>query len=156
MPINPQHSGSFTFLDYSEEKSTMSFFFGPITALTIADFLTEFGDLRTATDAITIGTLIQDSWTGDTTKYNNIAPSDVDAQRERKFLVTYEDSTTFALYRVEIPTADFTGRLVAGTDDVNLANTQVAAWITAYEQLCRSPEGNAVNVIGIRAVGRST
>lgn len=155
MPVNPSHFGSFTFLDYSKEKSSMSFNFGAVTALNIAGFLSDFGDLRLATEAIVLGTLAQDQWVGDQTRYNNAAPSDVDAQRERKFLVIYEDTTTFAKYQVEIPTADLAGRMITGTDLVDLTNTEIAAWITAFETLCKSPEGNGVNVVEIRAVGRN-
>lgn len=60
MPLNPSHIGSLSFLDYSNEQSQFGFHFGPITALTIAAFLTQFGALRTAVDAITLGTLVAD------------------------------------------------------------------------------------------------
>lgn len=156
MPVNPQHQGSFTYNDFSNEKSSMGFFFGPITVLTIAAFLTQYGALRTAVNAITLGNLVADQWTGDRTQYSNAIPTDENAQRERKFLVKYEDTTSLAQYRMEIPTADLTGRMIAGTDLVDLTDTEIAAFITAFETLCKSPEGGAVNVLEIRAVGRST
>lgn len=155
MPINPKHFGGMQFLDNSNEESGFSFNFGPITALTIAAFLTQFGAFRTATDAITIGSLVSDQWTGDKTIYTRVVPSDVNAQRERKFLVTYEGVTTHSKYDLEIPTADFTGRMVADTDKVDLTDTEVAAWITAFETLCKTPEGEAVNVLSITGVGRN-
>lgn len=155
MPINPQHAGVFTVLDNSEEQSRMSFFFGPVTALTIAAFLTQFGALRDATQDIILGTIIQDQWSGDITQYTKSVPSDVNAQRERKAQVTYEDTTTHALYRLEIPTIDLTGRMQPLSDLLDLTETDIAAWITAFEDLCKSPEGNAVSVLKIRAVGRS-
>lgn len=155
MPLNPAHHGSLSFLDYSGERSSMTFHFPAVTALNIADFLADFGDLRTATEAISLGSLVGDSWTGDTTKYDAAPPTDVNAQRERKFLVIYQDTVNLALYRLEIPVADFTGRLVDDTDLVDLTNTEVAAWITAAEVLVRSPEGNTINVLEMRAVGRN-
>lgn len=155
MPINPRHLGSFTFVDASDEDTTTEFNVGPITALTIAAFLTQFGALRTATQAIVLGNLTADRWTGDATKYNASLPTDVNAQRERKFLVNYQDTTTFAPYRIEIGTADLEGRMIAGTDFVDLTNTEIAAWITAYEAVAKSPEGNGVNVLSIQAVGRN-
>lgn len=155
MPVNPDHRGSFTFQDFSEEKSSFGFHFGPITVGTIAAFLTQFGALRTATSNIVLGTMTSDQWTGDLTHYVNAAPTDVNAQRERKFLIQYEGTTTHSNYTGTIPTADFTGRLIIGTDDVDLTETDVAAWVTAFEALCKTPEGEAVNVIGIRAVGRN-
>jgi hypothetical protein len=158
MPANPSHYGSFSFLDFSEERSSMTFHFGEITAASIPGFLTEFGAFRTATEAISMGTLVSDTWVGDHTKYSNVAPSDPNAQRERKWLVMYEDVTSLAMYRLEIPCADhdLAGVLLPGTDNVDLTQTEIAAWITAFEALCRSPEGNNVNVVAIRTVGRTT
>lgn len=159
MPINPRHMGTLSLIDYSEETSHFKFDFGPITALTIAAFLTQFGALRTATQAIVLGALYEDTWKGDVTRYDVAAPSNVDAQRERKFLVTYEDTTTFTKFRLEIPTAKFTTAsgsvFKPNSDDVDLTNTEIAAWITAFETLCKSPDGNGVNVLSIRGVGRN-
>lgn len=158
MPINPRHFGSFTVKDYSEETSTMSFNFDAITAVSIPGFLTDYGAFRTAFEAVTMGALVADSWTGDKTKYSNAAPTDPNAQRERKFLVIYEDTTTLTPYRMEVPCANFglTDLWQGNTDKVDLAQTEIAAFISAFETLCRSPEGNAVNVISIRGVGRNT
>ena len=155
MPINPKHTASLTYIDYSDEDTTTEVNVGPITALTIVAFLAQFGDFRTATNAITLGNLANDRWTGDATKYNVTPPTDANAQRERKFQVNYQDTTTFAQYRLEIGTADLEGRMIAGTDFVDLTNTEIAAWITAFETLCKSPEGNGVNVLNIVAVGRN-
>ena len=156
MPINPQHEGSLTFIDFSKEKASMGFYFGSITALTIGAFLTEYAALRDATNVITLGNLTADKWSGDVTRYSNAAPTDVNAQRERKFLVTYEDTATLARYHLEIPTADLTGRMVAGTDLVDLTNAGIAAWVTAFEAMCKSPDGNPANVLEMRAIGRAT
>jgi len=155
MPINPKHTASLTYIDASNEDTTTEVNVGPITALTIVAFLAQFGDFRNATNANTLGNLGADRWTGDATKYNATIPTDENAQRERKFLVNYQDTTTFAPYRVEIGTADLEGRMIAGTDFVDLTNTEIATWITAFETLCKSPEGNNVNVLSIQAVGRN-
>ena len=47
------HYSTFTLLDITGEKSTFQFNHGAITATSIAGFLTEIGDLRSATEAIT-------------------------------------------------------------------------------------------------------
>jgi hypothetical protein len=155
MAINPAHYGSFTFKDFSDENSSMSFNFPAVTALNIAAFLADFGDLRTATEDIVLGTLSADSWTGDRTKYSAAPPTDVNAQRERKFMFIYEDTVTLTPGRVEVPTADFTGRLVDDTDKVDLTNTEIAAWVAAFETLARTDDGNTLNVLEGRAVGRN-
>lgn len=158
MPINPQHSGSFTFLDASAEKGSVSFNYGEITAISIPGFLTEYGAFRSAVEAVSIGNLVADQWAGDKTKYTNTVPTDRSAQRERKWLVIYEDVTTLSLYRMEIPCADYdlTDVFEGETENVDLAQTEIAAMVAAFETLCRSPEGNAVNVTAIRGVGRNT
>lgn len=155
MPQNPSHGGSFSYKDFSGEPSSFSFHMGAVTALTIADILAQIGDLRDALADITLGTLYKDEWYGDRTRYSVLNPTDVNAQRERKFLVTYEDSVTFSIYTSEIPTADFTGRMVDDTDQVDLVDTEIAAFITAFETLCVSPDGNAVTVVAITGVGRN-
>lgn len=156
MPVNPAHIGNLSFLDYSNEAASFGFHFGPITALTITAFLTQFGALRTATDDITIGTLVADQWTGDKTIYARTLPTDENAQRERKFLVKYEGTTSHSIYTATVPTADFAGRLISGTDLVDLTETDIAAFVTAFETLCKTPEGEAVNVLEMRAVGAAT
>jgi hypothetical protein len=156
MASNPDHRGSFTYRDFSEEDTTFSIHFGPITALTIAAFLTQFGAFRTATNAILKGTLQKDEWTGDATRYSAAAPTDPDAQRERKFLVFYEGTTSFSQYNFEMGTADLTltDVLIPGTDEVDLTQTEIAAWVTAFEALGKTPYQEAVNVTEIQAVGK--
>lgn len=157
MPINPQHEASLTFIDFSGEKSTTRVYIGEITAVSLPGFLSDFGDFRTATEALTNMTLVGDSWTGDITKYNNAPPTDQDAQRERKVAVTYQGNTTFSKYRMEVPGVNFgiADLLLPGTDKVDLDNPTFAAWVTAFETLARTPEGEAVTVIGATAVGRN-
>jgi len=156
MPQNPQHQGSFSFLDASEERSTMTFQVGPITDLTLPGFLTQFGSFRAATEAISGGALVQDSWTGDVTKYDNDAPADISFQRERKFVFFFQGTTTFSKYRIEVPVADFsTDRLLPGTDIVDLTQTEIAAWVTAFEALCKTEDGEDVEVLSGKGVGRN-
>lgn len=156
MPSNPQHEWALTVLDFDNETSSMGGFMGPITVGTIAGFLTQFGALKTAVSAIILGNIVRDRWTGDVTRFNVTPPTDENAQRERKALVRYMDTTNFATYRMEIPTIDLVGRLLPGTDQIDLTETDVAAFVTAFEAIARSPDGNAVNVLDIHAVGRST
>lgn len=155
MPINPSHSAALTFIDHSKEKSTAKFNIGPITALTIAGFLTQFGAFKTAIQDLSLGVLVQDSWTGDTTNYSNAAPADVNAQRERKWRVDYEDTVNLSKHQFEIPVALVDGQLVSNTDLANIETTEWVAFITAFETLVKSPDGNAVNVLGARLVGRN-
>jgi len=157
MPLNPQHYSSLTLIDFSRELSTMRFYNGAITAGSIAGFLTQFGALRAAVDDITLGNVAADKWVGDDTNYAAAAPTDPNAQRERKWLVQYEGTTTHSIYTVTIPTADIAGTdfLLPGTDEADLTTTEIAAFVTAFEAIARTPEGEAVNVLAITAVGRN-
>jgi hypothetical protein len=151
-----KHYGTFTILDYSEEKSPTSFSFGGVTALNIAGFLTQFGALRTAVQGIITGVVQKEKWVGDDTVLSNVPPTDTAAQIELKWLVTYEGATTNKKFRYEIPTPD-TSKLIPGTDQADLTDTDIAAYITAVEALAKSPDDDAegINVLGINLVGRN-
>lgn len=153
------HLSQFTFLDKSGEKSTHTIYNGAITAISIADFLTEFGDYRTALAGITIGTIHQESWIGDRTILSQALPASNWAQRETKLLVTYQGDNTDKLFTLEIPTPDLDSLTLAEeSDQVVLADDGVmAAWVTAFEQLARSPDSDqeTVTVLRARIVGRN-
>jgi hypothetical protein len=155
MAINPQHEFSLTFIDHSKEKSTAKGYMGAITVGTIAGFLTQFAALKTAIQDLSLGALAADSWTGDRTVYSNAAPADVNAQRERKWRVDYEDTVNFSKHQFEIPVALVTGQLVSNTDLANIETAEWVAFIAAFEAMCKSPDGNAVNVLGAHLVGRN-
>lgn len=151
------HYNTITYIDRSGEKSTVKVHNGSITALTIAAYLDQLDDLRTATDAITLGVRTGQTWVGDADILAAAPPTNEFAQRELKWLVRYENAVSHNIYTMEIPTADPTGRLQPGSDKVNLAQTEVAAWIAAFEAIARSPENDVdgVNVLDITLVGRN-
>jgi hypothetical protein len=161
--------GSFTLMDYNGEKSVTSFYTGAITAVSLPGTLTQFGALRNAIDGITLGTITQEELSVFRTKLSNTLPSSANAQRERKWLVVYEDVTQFfdppvnaipnegyrKVFTFEIATANLVGNLQPNSDEANLSATAVAAFVTAFEALCRSPHGGQVNVLKLVAVGRN-
>lgn len=158
-------SGYFSFLDYGREGASFSFNTGPVTALTIAGLLTEFGALRSATAAITLGTITDEAQYAWRTNLDNTKPTDPNAQRERKWLVTYEDNTATLgvgidnpgykkVFNTEIPTADLS-KLTTDTDIVDLTQTEIADWVTAFEAIAKSPYGGSAHVLQIAAVGRN-
>lgn len=161
--------GAFTMLDHNGEKSTTSFYTGNITAVSLPDTLTEFGQLRAAVEGITLGTVAQESLKVFDTKLSNTRPTDQNAQRERKWLVVYEDNLPFfdapvnaipnegyrKVFTFEIATADIANRLVTNTDEADLTNAGIAAFKTAFEQIARSPYGGTTTVLKLVAVGRN-
>lgn len=162
--------GNFTILDHNEEKSTTSFYTGNVTAVSLPGLLTQFGALRTAIEGITLGTISQEELSVFRTKLSNTIPSDENAQRERKWLVVYEDSQAFfdpgvdsipnagyrKVFNFEIGTALLTGQLLPNSDEADLTTTEMAAFVTAFEAIARSPYGGTVNVLKLVAVGRSS
>lgn len=140
------HYSVWSFLDYSGETSPVTIHHGAITPVNLAGFLTEFGQMRSAIDGISIGTIQKEKWVGDDTLLSNALPANAFAQRELKWLVRYRDTTSNKIYNIEIPCADPTGRLVAGTDKADLTETNMAAFVTRFESFGRSPESDTHNV----------
>ncbi len=151
-----EHYGTFSILDYSEEVSSFRFNFGAITAVSIPGFLTNFGSLRTALGNIITGTIQKEAWTGDSTVLSNVPPADTNAQVELKFLVSYEGDTSKKKFRHEVPTPD-TSKIIAGTDQVDMSDADIAAYVTAFETIARSPDSDTetVTILDMRLVGRN-
>lgn len=142
--------------DYSEEVSRTKFHFGAVTAVSIAGLLTQIGALRTSIANLISGVIAADKWVGDATVQSNAAPASPNAQNELKLQFTYEGATNHKRYRVELPCAD-PSKVIAGTDRVDLADTEVAAFVTAFEDIGRTPDDDeeTVNVLEGRLVGRN-
>lgn len=151
------HLSEFTLLDYSNEKSRVTVYNGAITSASIAGFLTQFGALRTAIEGITLGVVQQEAWVGDRTVISNTPPPNEFAQRELKWMVTYTGDTSNKVFQVTVPTADATGNLVPGTDLADLTTTAMAAFVTAFEAIARTPDSDleTVTIQSIRLVGRN-
>lgn len=162
----PAHGG-FSIADYSAEIGTFGFQTGPVTALTLPGLLTQFGALRGAVENIILGVVQKEHQYAFDSKLTNVLPGDTNAQRERKWLVIYEDTTAtlgvgidnpgyLKKFTAEIPTADFSDdRLLPGKDEADLANTTIAAFVTAFEALAKSPYGGTPRVLQMFGVGRN-
>jgi len=149
----------FTMNDYSHERSRFEGFVGDITAVSIAGFLTNFGTLRTAVEGITLGVVKQEAWIGDRTLLSSVPPTDPLAQRENKWRVVYVGDTSGKLYSLEIATAELAGgHLQAGSDFADLTETDMAAFVTSFEVIARTPDDDeeTVTVMSIQFVGRNT
>jgi len=155
-----QHTSSITYLDATGEKAALKIYNGAVTAVSIAGFLSDFGDLQAATDAITLGTRHKNTWVGDDDVISNAIPANNQAQREIKLMVTYRGNTSQKLFHVTIPTLDLDAVqfVPGGGDAIVLADGGViAAWVTAFETMARTPDSDleTVTVVKARAVGRN-
>jgi hypothetical protein len=160
---------TFTILDHDEESSVFSVHTGAVTAVSLPGLLTQFGDFREATEALTLGTFKSESLDVFNTLLSNTPPADANAQRERKWIIYYEDATQFfdapvnaipnAGYRkpfhFEIPTADIEGQILPNTAIADVTTAEWVAWIAAFEAMARSPYGGAVNFLSAEVVGRN-
>jgi len=82
--------------------------------------------------------------------------SDVDAQRERKWLVQWHDGVTFKRYTTEIPCADLAQLDPNDRGNANIGDASVVdAFITAWEAFVLTPDGNTALVDEITHVGRN-
>lgn len=147
-----------TIVDYSNEKSSFRIPIGDITAVSLPGALTEMGALQTAIDNIILGQRSKQGWIGDDTVLSNSPASSPLAQVEWAWLVTYRGNTSQKLYNVSIATADpQDGHLLPNSDMADLNNTDMAAFVDAFEQLARTPDSSTetVTVVRIQLVGRN-
>lgn len=146
--------------DYSGEVATIRGYSGEITAVSLAGFLADFGDLQTALDAVTLGVRSKQSW-GEETIVSNARPGDKDAQVETRMLVRLLGATTEAPWSFIIPTVDYTAFNYADPpagDQVIISGAGASAATTtlidAIEAVMKMPtdETEAVVVVGMEVV----
>lgn len=143
----------FSLLDYSGESSRSKFEITTINAGNLATVVSDLSDLGTAIDGISLMTLATQQTVLDSLFLSRAKPASVEAQREKKWLIRYEDATTHKIYRNEIPGADLT--LLATNSD--MADLSLGAWtsfIAAFEAVVKSPDGNAVSFLDAQYVGK--
>jgi hypothetical protein len=145
-----------TLNDYSGEKSTFRVHSENITAANFAAQETERTALFTALAVLQLGTLAKSGYGNESIGVSTL-PTNVYAQRELKWLISYEGFASGKKFQVELPIADLTGNLVVGTDLADVTSTEWAAFITAFEAFVKSPDdpAEAVIFLGARLVGRN-
>lgn len=157
--------------DFSKENSSSSIHVGGVTAVSLPGLLTDIAAYKAAVDAMIVGVIRYDQLTAFKTPISALLPASAQAQRERKFLITYTDNLPFfddpvnaipnagfgQIFNFEIGTADFSlsALFPTNTDEVSLTQTQIAAFKTAFEQLARSPYGGTVTLLAVTGVGRN-
>jgi hypothetical protein len=156
---NPNATLSYTLLDASGEKSVMQLNSIEFNITTIPGDLTAIGDFRDSIALSSGGTIEREIFTQFNTRYNAVKPTDKNFQRERKWLVRYQDDVTFNTYRLEIPCARVVGTasapLVDAFDNAIVTAPDWVAWIADFEQVARSQDGNFVTFLDAKLVGRN-
>lgn len=146
----------FQITDYSNEKSSFSVTSVTANAGNLAAQQTLAAALYDATVDLTIGEVTKQQMA--LVIYDTPAiPSSVYAQRELKWLVQYQGDTSGKIFSVEIAAPDLTDNVVVNSDVANLASTDWAAFVTAFEAYVKSPDNGTESVTVIKAmnVGRN-
>ena len=157
-----------TIIDYNGEKTAFGVAVGNVTAASLPGLLTDIAALRAAVLNMILGNVDSDQLRAYRTPGSGFYPTDPNAQVERKWLVTYRDNQAFfddpvnaipnagfgKYFNVEIGTADAT-LLTDNQEFLALDSTEGAAFVTAFEDMARSPYGGTTLVISIELVGRT-
>jgi len=145
-----------TFTDNSNEDSTVTYHAPNLTAANFDAQGTLAGALSVATNALSLGHLSKRTIAQDPINDPGIA-TDVYAQRELKWRVTYQGDTSGKTFQLEIPCALLTDNLVPNTDMADLTSTSWENWVEAFEAYARTPDDVAetVTVISAKLVGRN-
>lgn len=157
---------SLTYIDHGGEKSSFTGNVPTITAANIAATTTLINNLVAAIDDIILGNLNKRIASVITLGSASL-PASEEAQREEKWLIHYRDTTAELAAGVTNPlfgqqfvtsvgTAELTGHLGVNSDFADLAETEIADFVTSFEALARSPAGGQSDVTAIEHVGRNT
>lgn len=164
MPL-PSHN--LTIVDYNGETSRTGINVGPVTAVTLPGLLTGIAAWRAAVAAVILGNQRSDSLTAYKSNLSAFLPTDPNAQVERKWKLTYVDTTEFfdvleaipnqgygKFFEIEIATAN-AELLEDNQEFLDLNDGAGADLVTAFEAIAKSPYGGVPNVYSIELVGRT-
>lgn len=145
---------TFTYQDYSREKSNVRF---NVTTMTAANFdatNNAINSLSAAILALQQENTLQSKRVMSANNYiSRAAATDKSCQREIKWLALFEDATTHSLFRHEIPQAKLS-LLDQNSEFLDLGAGDGAAFKTAAEAIVKSPAGNSCNLVSVQHVGK--
>lgn len=143
-----------SFIDHDSESSGFGIHTVNLTAGNFAATTALMTALRTAVEAVVMGTLRSETIVAVTDEIPGVAPASAWAQRETKWLVSGVDGAGFTS-TIEIPTADLT-LLAGGTGTLDITAGAGLALADALNDVWMSPRSSsAVTVQRIIHVGRN-
>ena len=154
--------------DYGGQIGSTTILTGAVTAVSLPGLLTQYGALRTAIAGIIDGVPSSENAHVFDTILSAAEPTSEYAQRGTKWIVNYHDNLQFfdapvnaipnagylKPFSIELPTAKLS-LLEEGSEELDLSVTAVAAFVTAFEAIARSPYNGTVEVDSIKYVPRS-
>lgn len=149
-----------TFRDNTGEMSRVEIYTEDMTAGNIAAMLASadpdtVGGLAESIAHLSLCQLAKYDVTALQFVYSGAVPPSLYAQRELALLVTYTDTVNGKTGRVSIPGPDWTNLGQTGSDNVNPTAPLWVAFVTAFEAAAHSADGNPVEIVGGRLVGRN-
>jgi hypothetical protein len=144
---------SWSTVDHDGEGSTIGVRIVDLNAGNIAAQTTAIGLLQTALQNVSLVGFTKLDVLSTTTLIGDPQPSDGNAQRETKWLISGTDTGGFTT-TIEVPGAD-RDLLPAGSGNLDLAAGAGLALKNALEAVWRSKQGNAVTVNSVKHVGRN-
>lgn len=156
-----------TLIDYSDELSSYVINVPDITPANLASSQTFFANLWTAIAPLVLGNQVKRIFPV-VVRFAGTPPADPEAQREKKWMVHYKDTSPFLdapantvpnpyfgkAFKFTIPTADLAdGNVIAGTDTCDIS---IDPWLTVVGLLqtgAKSPVGGSITVTSVNFVG---
>jgi hypothetical protein len=148
---NPASEFKFTFLDYRNRQATLTLNANyNLGALTMNTAITDIATLRSALSGISGGTITRQEFAPYITKYNGTAIDNPNIQRERQWVIVYQDNVNFEMMSMTVPCArvsDPTNATIVDTEGFAiLTMPQWTGFKQAFENVARSKDGNNVTV----------
>lgn len=162
--------GTLSIGDYSKELSTVGFAMATPADNDYTAAIAALTAIRSGVEGVSRGNVRQEQ----ISRINPINanwPSDEEAQREDKWLITYRDTLEWLdaptntipnpgfgkLFNIEVPCADREAVVMTpGTDIVDFTQAPMSTLVTNLQSYGRSPYGGSVSVQQVEFVGRNT
>lgn len=141
--------------DGKPESASMDIRVTDLNAGNLAGELVKLASLLTATQALSLGLLANETIVLSDTYSNAGFATDKNAQRENKWLVTMEDNVTHFTYGFTIPCADLSLLPDNHSQYLDLTAGAGLAFKNAIEAVWRSKAGNLGTIVSVKHVGRN-
>ena len=156
-------------IDFSGEKSSYQVNVPDIDNTNLIATETFFANLWTALAPLVLGNQVSRTFPV-VVRFAGALPADPEAQREKKWMVHYKDSSPFLdaptntvpnpyygkAFKFTIPTADLAdGNLIPGTDECDIS---IDPWLTVVGLLqtgAKSPVGGNITITGVNFIGEN-
>lgn len=146
-----------SYRDYSSEVSRTGLYFADPSgaAFDWSAFAAAIDTVNDAVEAVTDCVRGPEAVSVQLAAGSSATPTNEDAQRENGLRVFYQDQVNGRKGNFTIPGPDKSLMGVQGTDLVDWSGTEMAALETAIEANCVSRDGNAIQILYGKLIGRN-